>query len=390
MENILAPVSPSTLVAESVEAIAAIKTAAGLTDPQFQALCLPMLRAYADQVQNLPLSAGAFSAKRGAWDFGLVAAMVAYRYAETVIFFPQMGAEERRLLEPQCRYMAFLATLITGVATVAENTKVTSGDDEYHPLTANGSFASWLHSNADAKFAWRKNEQPLSIPAGAAIGAKFIPPSLLENFDLRAVLMLYEAIMPKLAMNGLETTMARVVRSSTQKVCEHYAAKQATAFTASEKVQSVTPQEAAVVADRIIAIANPSIPVNPLADSAPAAPSAAAPSANPAAAAPLNSAPTPVTPASGDDCEHLLGSANKVLIEWFSALRAHPKFSGLADHLKSTEAGIEVPISMLGMFGISGPAIRKMMDDAGLVIGRSADARSLVLHPGLRIKFFAA
>jgi hypothetical protein len=389
MENILAPVSPSSLVAESVEAIAAIKTAAGLTDPQFHALCLPMLRAYADQVQNLPLSAGAFSAKRGAWDFGLVAAMVAYRYAETVIFFPQMGAEERRLLEPQCRYMAFLATLITGIATVAENTKVTSGDDEYHPLTANGNFASWLHSNADAKFSWRKNEQSLSIPAAAAIGAKFIPLSLLENFDLRAVLMLYEAIMPKLAMNGLETTMARVVRSSTQKVCEHYAAKQATAFTPSEKVQGVTPQEAAMVADRIVAISNPTIPVNPLADSAPTTPSAAAPSASTVTAS-LNPAPVPVTPGLGDDCEHLLRSANKVLIEWFSALRAHPKFGGLADHLKSTEEGIEVPISMLGMFGISGPAIRKMMDDAGLVVGRSADARSLVLHPGLRTKFFAS
>lgn len=389
MENILAPVAPSTLVAESVEAIAAIKTAAGLTDPQFQALCLPMLRAYADQVQNLPLSTGAFSAKRGAWDFGLVAAMVAYRYAETVIFFPQMGAEERRLLEPQCRYMAFLATLITGIATVAENIKVTSGDDEYHPLTANGTFASWLLSNAEAKFAWRKNEQPLSIPAGAAIGAKFIPTSLLENFDIRAVLMLYEAIMPKLAMNGLETTMARVVRSSTQKVSEHYAAKQATSFTPSERGQGVTPQEAAAVADRIIAIANPSIPVNPLADPAPTAPSAAAPSPNPGAT-PSNSAPTPATGASGDDCEQLLRGAHKVLIEWFSALRAHPKFGGLADHLKSTEEGIEVPISMLGMFGISGPAIRKMMDEAGLVVGRSADARSLVLHPGLRTKFFAA
>lgn len=389
MENILAPVSPSTLISESVEAIAAIKTAAGLTDAQFIALCLPMLRSYADHVQNLPLSAGAFSAKRGAWDFGLVAAMVAYRYAETVIFFPQIGAEERRLLEPQCRYMAFVATLITGVATVAENIKVTSGDDEYHPLTAKGSYASWMLNHADAKFSWRKNEQPLSIPASAAIGAKFIPPSLLENFDIRAVLMLYEAIMPKLAMNGLETTMARVVRSSTQKVCEHYAAKQATAFTASDRVHSVTPQEADGVADRIIAVANPTIPINPLADSAPTAPSAAAPSPN-TAAPPANTAPIAATRAASDDCEHLLRSANKVLIEWFSALRAHPKFGGLADHLKSTEEGIEVPISMLGMFGISGPAIRKMMDDAGLVVGRSADARSLVVHPGLRSKFFSA
>lgn len=414
MDILLLPVSHSELIAGSLDAVDAIKTAAGLTDGQFAALCMPVLRAYADHVQRLPFTPTAFASPGGAWEFGLTAAMVAYRYAGTVIFFPTLGAEERRLLEPQCRYMALLATLSTAVATVAESGALTSGEDEYHPLSVDDTLFAWLSEHSSAKFSWRVSPAPLSAQAGAAIAANFIPKRLLANFDLRAVLMMYEAINPKTTMNGVESTLARVVRLAVQGVLDHYRSKQAGTFQPEKNQQSVSPAEAEKVASNMIAVANPTILANPLQKTVTAlrsvppitASNCTAPGdlAEPASGQsksetiPLQPASTaipsatlsePLPPPTGAaaDAEEKLARGHKVLREWFSALKQHPNFHVLKDQLMMNDSGIEVPLSMLGMFGVSGPTIRKMMDEGGLILGRSANARGVILHPGLRERF---
>lgn len=414
MENMLPPVLNADLIAGSHDAIDAIKTAAGLSDAQFAALCMPALRAYADHVQLLPLSASAFGSPRGAWDFGMTAAMVAYRYAGTVIFFPTLGAEERRLLEPQCRYMAFLATLATAVATVAESSILVAGEDEYHPLIVNGALYSWLVDHPQARFSWRVPAAPLSSQVGAAIAANFIPKRLLANFDLRAVLMMYEAINPKTTMNGVESTLARVVRQAVQGVLDHYKSKQAGKFQPDASATSVSPEEASNVANKLIAVANPTILSNPLEEQLAPAPATKHPAPTAvdspraqkdttsdglgavidperAASAQILEAPSAAIQqtVTGDasDAEEKLARGHKVLREWFSALKQHPQFHVLKDQLVMSSAGIEVPVSMLGMFGVSGATVRKMMDDAGLILRRSENARGVILHPGLSDRF---
>lgn len=408
----LTPVLNAELIASSHEAVDAIKTAAGLSDAQFAGLCMPVLRSYADHVQRLPLTTAAFGSPRGAWEFGLTAAMVAYRYAGTVIFFPTLGAEERRMLEPQCRYMAFLATLATAVATVAESSVLLAGDDEYHPLSVDSTLYTWLTEHAAPRFSWRVPAAPLSAQAGAAIAAHFVPKRLLANFDLRAILMMYEAINPKTTMNGVESTLARVVRQAVQGVLDHYKSKQAGTFQSEANAFGVSPAEASGVASKLIAVANPTILANPLeAPSAPAAAAAAvagSPGTQSSAPAAATTAPAPTavptepappaatahmesSPISGtsNEAEEKLARGHKVLREWFSALKQHPQFHVLKDQLVMNSDGIEVPVSLLGMFGVSGATVRKMMDDAGLILGRSANARGVILHPGLRDRFVA-
>jgi hypothetical protein len=413
MENMLIPVSSAELIASSHDAIDAIKTAAGLSSAQFAALCMPLLRAYADQVQHLPLSTAAFGSPRGAWEFGMSAAMVAYRYAGTVIFYPTLGAEERRLLEPQCRYMAFVATLATAIATLAESCILTAGEDEYHPLCVDGTLYTWLVDHPGARFSWRVPVAPLSSEVGAAIAANFVPKRVLANFDLRAILMMYEAISPKKTLNGVESTLARVVRDSVQVVIEHYKSKEAGTFKPGAGGARVSAEESDNLAGKLIAVANPTILANPLEAQAaapvakqlalasadaqtpktPAAPiphgaviaqSPEAPEQSAAATATV--AGQPMTGAA-NDAEEKLARGHKVLREWFSALKQHPQFHVLKDQLVMNSAGIEVPVSMLGMFGVSGATVRKMMDDAGLILGRSSNARGVILHPGLSDRF---
>lgn len=406
----LSPISNADLIAGSHDAVDAIKTAAGLTDAQFAALCMPVLRSFADHVQRLPLTAAAFGSPKGAWDYGLTAAMVAYRYAGTVIFFPTLGAEERRMLEPQCRYMAFLSTVASVVATVAESSVLMAGEDEYHPLIVETNLSNWLSEHPSARFAWRVPATPLSAQAGAAIAANFIPKRLLANFDLRAVLMMYEAINPRTTMNGVESTLTRVVRQAAQVVLDHYKVKQAGNFQTEANVQVVSAADAGNLANKLIAAANPTILANPLeaprqASPLPAQATASVPPSTPsnapaasAPAAPSTTASLAAAPRVGDsqlvagstnEAEHKLSQGHKVLREWFSALKQHPQFPVLKDQLVMSDAGIEVPVSMLGMFGVSGATVRKMMDEAGLILGRTANARGVILHPGLRDRFIS-
>lgn len=413
----LTPVLSAELIDNSHDAVDAIKTAAGLTDAQFAALCIPVLRAYGDYVQRLPLSTLAFGSPNGAWEFGLTSAMVAYRYAGTVIFFPTLGAEERRLLEPQCRYMALLATLSTAVATVAESSLLVAGDDEYHPLTANTTLFTWLNEHESPRFTWRVPTVPLSAQGCAAIASNFIPKRLLANFDLRAVLMMYEAVNPKTTMNGVESTLARVVREAVQGVLAHYKMKQAGTFHSDPGAIGISPADASNVANKLIAVANPVVLRNPLdapaTSSALTAPQSIAPSTQTPVNAPLEShasagvpeAPSqpPSPPTKADhvsqmqsapemsrttgDAEERLARGHKVLREWFSSLKQHPQFPVLKEQLVMSDEGVEVPVSLLGMFGVSGATVRKMMDDAGLILGRTANARGVILHPGLRDRF---
>lgn len=408
MDIMLLPVLHTDLFAKSREAIDAIKTAAGLTDAQFAALCMPILRAYADHVQNLPLTITAFGSPRGAWEFGLTAAMVAYRYAGTVIFFPTLGSEERRLLEPQCRYMAFLASLATAVTTVAESSILISGDDEYHPLNVDSTLYAWLSEHRDVQFKWRAPATPLCAQAGAAIAAGFIPKRLLANFDMRVVLMMYEAINPKTTLNGVESTLAKVVRQAVQGVLDHYRTKQAGTFVAEPNQQIVSTVEAEMVAKKMINTANPARRANPLTVPAAEQYASASPETPPnrseglqqthgelqqaMASFPsvtISAGISPPVQEGRNDAEEKLACGHKVLQEWFDALKQHPQFPALKDQLVMTAEGIEVPVSMLGMFGISGATIRKMLDDAGLILRRSDNARGVILHPGLRNRFIA-
>lgn len=411
MENLLRAVSHTELFSESHQALDAIKTAAGLTDAQFAALCLPVLRSYADNVQRLPLLPSTYASVRGAWDFGLTAAMVAYRYAGTVLFFPAIGAEERKVLEPQCRFMAFIATLATAVATVVEASTISSGTDEYHPLCVDSTLYTWLSTHQRATFAWRTPPAPLTVQACAAVAAKFIPKGLLGDFDLRVVLMMYEAITPKTTMTGVESTLAKVVRQSSQRVIEHYKEKQAGTFQPEPNYQNVSIADADKLASKMIGAANLKILPNPLeqpetpveiagaatgqrpVEAAQSGQSSGSPGTDLTPQGSTASAPaassTPAIRTAAPQSGDTLAGASKALQDWFSALRQHPNFSVLADQLQMTEEGIVVPLSMLGMFGVSGPSIRKMMDDAGLIVRRSDDARGIILHLSLRDRFVA-
>lgn len=377
------------LIAQASAEIDAIKTAAGFREVHFNHLCMPVLRAFAHHVQLLPLSKDAYCDAGGAWQFGLTASTVALRYAETQLFYPRMESEERRKIEPQCRFAAYAAVLSSVVAMLAQNAHITSGgnaDDEYHPLVSPRSLYTFLEMYPGAKLAWRTDGHVVTAAEGAAIAARFIPTGLLSQFDIRIAQMIVASIAPQATPNGLETTLAKVVRVSLTKVIERYLQQDAARVQTVNGGVTKDANGAQSIADALIASTRPREITNPLDP-------AIEPSANakPVIASPVPSpATTAAIPAntSAMTADALLAAATPVLRDWFAALKRHERYSTLKTHLVVTERGIEVPISMLGFFGVNGPTIKKMMTDAGMVVDRSADHRSIILQPSLNSLLF--
>ncbi|MBK4736022.1 TraI domain-containing protein [Noviherbaspirillum pedocola] len=418
MDDFLQPVSPASLFASSAQQIDEIRTAAGFTKAQFDAAFMPLLHEYACQVQQLPLSTKVYREPGGAWSFGLFVSVLTLRVSATRMFFPTLDSTQRRTLEVQARFAAFAAGLASGVAVLAQNVALSSRDGGYHPLSATGSLRDWLAAAREPRFAWTTNEPPLSPTECAAVAARFIPGRLVQVFDMRIVRMIYNAIYPQAAPNALETTLGRVVRESIDACANYYLEKaEATYDKQQQQIALPTATEANRLASDMAEEASGEIVANPL-DAPDALPAPPAPTASSAPAAPA----TPATPHPGDAAsggsaflakhnlklksaltaapvpeeqsapalthEALLAAADPALQDWFRALRTHEKFDRLAQQLKMTEDGIEVPSSLIGSLGLNLTTVLTLMEAAGMIVRRGKGGQHVYLHTALQPLFF--
>jgi hypothetical protein len=375
MHKITAPYLVDQMITEAASEIEAIRTASGFSEKHFKHLCVPLIEALAKNVQRLPLIDTVFKDVDGAWKFGLIAGKVALGYAHSQMFFPRVESEERRILEPQCHFAAFACTMATCMAMVAQNTVVTSKDrsSEFHVLLSPTHLHAWLIKHPDAQMSWRKGVAPLNQYENAAIAARFIPNGLLEHFDLRVALMMFGAINPQLAANGIETTLAKVVRLSTQKVIEHYTTLEMSKYKVSGSENSFTSSSSDELTKNLIELNVNTTQVD------------TADSAN------STGSKSQVASSTVDDAvteESLMRNAKAPLREWFTALTLHERYSELKNQLVITDKGIEMPAIMLGLFGVQGPMVKSWMADAGMIVGRTANAKGIILSIALKSILF--
>lgn len=424
MTDFLKPVPVEELLANSASDIDTIRTAAGFSVAIFDAAFLPVLRHYAHSVQNLPLATEFYHKPGGAWDFGLFVSTLTLRVAETRMFFPTLDSIERRTLEKESLFAAFAAGLATGIALLAQNTRVSDADgDEYHMLTAQVPLSEWLAKANAPVFNWRTEEDPLTRAECAAIAARFLPIKIISPFDLRIVRSIYGAIYPQSSPNALETTLSRVVRQATDAAIEKYRQNHAAMFNPDLKAAPrLTGAQAQRLAQDMIDEGNTATATNVLDEEAGAAqtPSPAAEvasqsgAATPAAQAanattkpasgggtggvpmprarpPAQAAPPAPDPETGEvmrTAEEYLSAAPQELKDWFKALRHHERYAAFQSSIRITENGIELPMAPLGSLGIDLPTVVGLMRTAGMYRSTSKDAQRVVLYETLKPLFF--
>ncbi|MCU6502024.1 TraI domain-containing protein [Rugamonas sp. A1-17] len=383
MNNLLPSKEALAMLIEAAERVEEIKTAAGVPPQVFGNFYQPVLVAFAEATQTLPLSKTAFSHTGGAFEFGLIACMIALRYAKSQVFFPDVGSEERRVLEPQCRYAAFVATLSSAVAMVAQSVSIhtDSEDDDYHPLVCPVSLHRWLRINPAARMKWKVGAQPLTSAQAAAIAARFIPNHLLDKFDLRVSLMIFGAIAPQGSSNGVETTIERVVRQTISKVIEHHVKEGLKRYESTPDAPVISTQSVNALAESMIAATKP---IEPIDITKPASASTTpAPAPAPAPAVVVSVAPG-VSSAPLLSTNEFMARLPQALREWFSAVIADPNYETAKTHFVQSELGIEIPAAMLGKYGVSGQTIQKLLKDSNVIIGRSECGRRYVLDPAIK------
>ena len=365
MHDFLKPVSKFELLHAESSRIEEIRTAAGVDTKVFGGYYVPMLSRYAEYVQRLPLAPTVFASAGGALQYGLITAMVAVRYSNQMVFFPEHGSERNRMLRPQTCFAAFVASLATGVALLAENARIyqkqEEEDWEYHPLVSRLDLRAWLIKYPDPVFEWRTGAAPLSSAVCAGIAARFIEPGLLSAFDLEVISMIFSAIRPDAAQSGIETTLARVIRQSSATVLDHYENEYRKTYSdPGIHLKSSGQTCPGDFADRLVDTLNRHS--SSMTETAPARPSAPSQLASTAA-------------------EELMAAAAPPLKEWIAELRESKDFDAFTEKLEFGEDGILVPLPAFAGFGLKAPDTINFMRAAGWLIGRK-DGQQL-LHPAL-------
>lgn len=377
MQTFMIPTNPDLMLATEAARIDDILTASGADNARFKRFYAPLIKSYALRVQQFPLSSTVFRDAAGAFEFGLIASMVALRYAGTQVFFPRLPSEDRRHLEPQCRYAAFVGVLASGVAMLAQNARVFDGDVEYHPMVSPVNLMEWLLEHGNARLEWRVSPEKLTPAEGAAIAAHIIPLGMLEHFDIRVISMLYSAILPNPANSGIETTLAKVIRESLSKVFDHYAIEEQKRYRESVMPLKISSQSAQEMTNQLLNTTQRR-------DLSSTLPAIASPPNASAYVSPQPGVAGFDKHVSGRTMDELLKAASPALQDWFKALVTHPNYSLLKDRLTVVEDGVEVPISLLGSFGVKGPTIRNFMIHAGMVVRRSINGQGIVLDSALK------
>lgn len=385
--NYIVPKSADELLATETEQLERIKTDAGVAENIWQAFYLPMLRAFAEQVQTLPFSKECFSGERGALQFGLLSAMLALRVARQQVFLPKERSEGRRSLEPQFYFAALVAMLATGVVVVTQNVHIetAAGDSDYHPLVCPVPIKTWLSYNPTAQMTWRVDAAPYSSAEAAAIAARFIPTGILNDFDLRVSLAIYGAIAPSSVPNGVESTLAMVVRQCMLKVIHFQIEEEKKVYHPHSPGNGTLNATADSLAQKTVSVAPVAVSAAPSAPNADAGLTAA--NLNGPAAVQVTQTPAPVLAGEPtlDDALAALSKAPTALKQWFQAICHQEKFSSYVGQISFEPKGVIVPITLVGKLGLlSGQAVKTLMIDAEVVVELTEDRRNFVLLPALK------
>jgi hypothetical protein len=82
--------------------------------------------------------------------------------------------------------------------------------------------------------------------------------------------------------------------------------------------------------------------------------------------------------------EAFMANLPQVLREWFAAVVGDPNFDNVRTHFVVTELGVEIPAKLLGKYGVQGQTIRKLLEDAKVITGRSDDGTRFVFDSAVK------
>lgn len=208
---------PSSIVTdleEKTRLVSLIREAAPPHD-DFESGYRKPMEAFADWAQNLPACTEHHADPGGLARFAVQAGYYAMRLADGVVFGPDLGAEERRIVERQSRHAAFLAALVSAVALPHQYLDVRLADGEvWSEFSAPCGLGPWVRERGGQYVvAWRERAGEVARNVCAWLAGNLLM-SYLVNMRRDVALAAMAAVCPSGPPQGAIAPMERIVRQA--------------------------------------------------------------------------------------------------------------------------------------------------------------------------------
>jgi conjugal transfer pilus assembly protein TraI len=330
-------------------------TSSGAGEERFRQQYLPTIEKLALTVQALPLERDLFDDPGGALRFGLMSGLTTLRLCAGVIFAPSSTAEQRRILEPQYRWAAFVATLASVPIICAHNVTVTVDGEPWTMAARQSTLWEATEQSGEYEVTWAspKPTKP-STALGIVLLSRFFRPGMFASMDPATLLAMCEGINACGFQSPTESALAKVVRTAQEKVRDIEKQRRSLFFEPPSRIaqnQGAAPQHA---------IKQPDSDAGTDSDD------------------PIQNADAPADTAAADassmgattDMEGVLekGAMPIQIEQWARAIS-----SALPAEINFVDEGVLITKKALN-FGLSSKKMYAMIYEAGLVVSKSNDS----------------
>jgi conjugal transfer pilus assembly protein TraI len=329
-------------------------TSSGAGEERFRQQYLPTIEKLALTVQALPLERDLFDDPGGALRFGLTSGLTTLRLCAGVIFAPSSSAEQRRILEPQYRWAAFVATLASVPIICAHNVTVTVDGAPWTMAARHSTLWEATEQSGTYEVTWAspKPTKP-STALGIVLLSRFFRPGMFANMDPATLLAMCEGINACGFQSPTESALAKVVRTAQEKVRDIEKQRRSLFFEPPSRIAQNKPAGSQPEAGDAI---DPSTDTTDTTGSTDTSQAAAQVDTNTGVA-------KPAVPDARQE-----GSIPIQVEQWARAIS-----SALPSEISFVEEGVMITKKALN-FGLSADRMYAMIFEAGLVVSKSPTA----------------
>ena len=180
------------------------------TDGKYETDFLPVIKSLATWFNSLPLNLDLFDEPGGAFRCCIESTYFVMRQAKATIFTSDMTSDKRREFEPQYKYAAFIAGIVSWVDEPFRHFDLEVRNSIFNP-TIHGGFGSFLGN--EKSFEIKNKQQPLAESRQRTIllSSEIILP-LMDKLSVKVQDDLISAINPERRPQSSESVLQRVVR----------------------------------------------------------------------------------------------------------------------------------------------------------------------------------
>ncbi|WP_298150800.1 TraI domain-containing protein [Flavobacterium sp.] len=180
------------------------------TTSNFDSTHMPIIRLVASWFNSLPISKDLWEEPGGGFRCSIESALFCVEQSRNAIFTAHLTSNLRKEIEPQYRYAAFIAGMLSWLEEPYRNFRVLVDQEEFHPV------GMFLTDAIDTRDSYEIKNREFIEASSRQMTLMFATPIITSSFDqisdLKVRKDLVDAIATPRLKQGIETTLQTVIR----------------------------------------------------------------------------------------------------------------------------------------------------------------------------------